>query len=279
MMHWPEYLIEAALLGVFMVAACVGAAALEHPASPIRRGLPAAFARRALMGLLMGVTAIGLIYSPWGQRSGAHMNPATTLTFLWLGKVPPLDATLYVMAQLAGAAAGVALSAILLRSAVRHPAVNYVVTTPGPHGSAIAWIAEFAIAAGMMGMVLAASNHERWASYTGVFAGVLVACYIAFEAPLSGMSLNPARSFGSAAAARRWRGFWIYVTAPLMGMLTAAAVYVQIAGRSHVYCAKLCHSPCGECVFPTCQHAELERTEERTNEKRTKRGRTERGHH
>ncbi|MGE0482100.1 MAG: aquaporin [Phycisphaerae bacterium] len=257
MLHWPEYFIEAALLGAFMVAACVGATVLEHPASPIRRRLPAAFARRALMGLLMGVTAVGLIYSPWGQRSGAHMNPATTLTFLWLGKVPPLDATFYVAAHLAGAAAGVATSALFLRSALRHPNVNYVITAPGPRGSVVAWIAEFAIAAGMMGTVLVASNDERWSPYTGLLAGALVVSYITLEAPLSGMSLNPARSFGSAAAARHWRGLGIYLTAPLLGMLAAAAVYVHIAGRSHVFCAKLCHNPRGECVFSACRHAEL----------------------
>ena len=79
--HWPEYLAEAAGLGFFMVSACAFGTLLGHPDSPVVRVLPDPVARRVLMGLAMGVTAVGLIYSPWGQRSGAHFNPATTLTF------------------------------------------------------------------------------------------------------------------------------------------------------------------------------------------------------
>src|SRR6185436_13047471 len=89
--HWPEYLIEAWALGMFMISAACVTALLEHPASPVHQVIPNAFARRALIGLAMGLTAIALIYSPWGQRSGAHMNPATTLTFLRLGKITLWD--------------------------------------------------------------------------------------------------------------------------------------------------------------------------------------------
>ena len=74
--HWPEYLIEAWALGTFMISAVCFTALLEHPASPVHQFVASGFLRRALIGLAMGVTAIVLIYSPWGQRSGAHMNPA-----------------------------------------------------------------------------------------------------------------------------------------------------------------------------------------------------------
>jgi aquaporin Z len=84
-----EYAIEAALLGLFMIAACGFTVLLEHPASPVRHTLPDPVIRRMLMGLAMGSTAVTLIYSPWGKRSGAHMNPAVTLTFARLGKVAP----------------------------------------------------------------------------------------------------------------------------------------------------------------------------------------------
>src|SRR5262245_62254999 len=82
--HWHEYAMEGALLGLFMVAACGFATVLEHPASPVHQALPVGHVRRVIMGLAMGLTAIGLIYSPWGQQSGAHMNPALTLTYLRL---------------------------------------------------------------------------------------------------------------------------------------------------------------------------------------------------
>lgn len=245
--HWPEYLIEGALLGAFMVGACLATVALEHPASPLRRRMPSAIARRAVVGVLMGVTAVALISSGPGRRSGAHMNPAVTLTFLVLGKVEPWDAMFYAAAQFLGGVAGVGASSAVLRHALAHPAVGYAVTLPGPRGAGAAWIAEFAIAAGMMGMVLASTSHASSAPYTGVLAGVLLAAYITFEAPLSGMSLNPARTLASARFARRYRGLWVYFTAPPAGMLSAAGLFAAASG--HAPCAKLDHSGPGTCIF------------------------------
>jgi aquaporin Z len=68
--HWPEYLMEAAELGMFMIAACIFATILGHPASPLPQALPQPTVRRLLMGIAMGLTAVGIIYSPWGQQSG-----------------------------------------------------------------------------------------------------------------------------------------------------------------------------------------------------------------
>jgi len=97
--HWPEYLMEAAGLGIFMVSASVLTILLYHPASPALKILPEEFPRRVFTGLAMGLTAIGIIYSPWGKQSGAHLNPAVTLTFFRLGKVAPWDAAFYLIAR------------------------------------------------------------------------------------------------------------------------------------------------------------------------------------
>lgn len=247
--HWPEYLMEAAGLGIFMISASVFVAILEYPASPIRQAIADPFLRRLLIGIAMGLTAIGIIYSPWGKQSGAHLNPAVTLTFFRLGKIEPWDASFYVLAQCVGGLAGVLLVAALLGSTIADPSVNYAVTVPGSKGPNAAFLAELFISFGLMLVVLVVSNQQSWAPWTGLFAGLLVATYITLEAPLSGMSMNPARSFASALPAWLWRGFWIYVTAPPLGMLLAAEVYLLIKGNSAVICAKLHHHNDKRCIF------------------------------
>jgi aquaporin Z len=247
--HWPEYLMEAALLGLFMVSACVFATLLGHPASPVAQAITDPLAGRMWMGTAMGLTAIGLIFSPWGQQSGAHINPSVTLTFFRLGKVKGWDAMFYIVAQFAGGTAGVLLASAVLGHLITHPAVNYAVTVPGPSGTGTAFLAEVVISFFMMMMVLNVSNTPKLARLTGVFAGLLVAAYITVEAPISGMSMNPARTFGSAFPAQVWTMIWIYFTAPPLGMLLASEVYVRFTGERGVMCAKLHHDNPKRCIF------------------------------
>jgi aquaporin Z len=253
--HLPEYLMEAALLGLFMVSACGFTVLLEHPASPVHSALPDPFVRRLLVGLAMGTTAILLIYSPWGKQSGAHMNPAITLTFTRLGKVAPQDAAAYMVAQFAGGVGGVLLARLALGSLLAAPSVAYAATLPGPWGVPVAFLAEAGISCLLVLVILSVSNHPRWATYTGLCAGVLVACYITFEGPLSGMSMNPARTFGSAFFGRNWTAIWIYFTAPPLGMLAAAHLYLARRGRQAVSCAKLHHQNSKRCIFCEYQAA------------------------
>jgi aquaporin Z len=247
--HWPEYLMEAAGLGLFMVSACLFAVLLEHPASPIRRGLDSALLRRIPMGLAMGLTAVAIIYSPWGQRSGAHLNPAVTLTFWRLGKVRAWDAASYVAAQFAGGLVGVGVASTAVGSALAHPAVNFAATVPGPLGAGVAFGAEVVITFVLMTAVLVLSNRPTLNRFTGLCAGALVASYIVVEAPLSGMSMNPARTVGSAYHARVWTALWIYFAAPLLGMLAAAQLYLATRSSRAVLCAKLHHENPQRCIF------------------------------
>ena len=242
--------MEAAGLGTFMVSACAFGALLWHPDSPGSRLLADGIGRRSLMGLAMGLTFLAIVYSPWGKQSGAHLNPSVTLTFLRLGKVQPWDAFFYVLAQFVGGLSGVLLAAALFGAALGHPAVRYVVTVPGAGGVAVAFAAEAAIAFVMMSTVLVVSNGPL-ARWTGLCAGALVVGYITFEAPLSGMSLNPARSLGSALPAMTWTALWLYFIAPPLGMLMAAEVFVSLRGAQAVHCAKLHHQNPKRCIF--CQ--------------------------
>lgn len=246
--HWPEALIEAALLGLFMLSASAFGVLLEHPGSPLRAALVEPFARRALMGLAMGLTAITLIYSPLGKRSGAHMNPSVTLTFLRLGKVRAPDALLYVVAQFLGGAMGMALASSIFGHLLADPHVNYVVTR-GAYGPAVAFVAEFAISFVLMAVVLRVSSTARLERFTGLCAGGLVALYITFEAPLSGMSMNPARSFGSALVAGTWVDLWVYLLAPLTGMSAAAFATRCLKSTPPLRCAKLHHDNPQRCIF------------------------------
>ncbi len=204
----------------------------------------------------MGLTLIAIVYSPWGKRSGAHMNPAMTFTFYLLGKIERWDALLYGAAQFTGGVLGVAIAAVLLRGSVADPSVHYAVTAPGAGGSRVAFLAETAISFGMMLLVLIASNTRRLARYTGLFAGCLVAVYITLEAPLSGMSMNPARTFGSAFSAGDWRSLWVYFTAPPLGMVLAAAHYRLWRGPHAVFCAKLHHHNNQRCIF-RCNYSQM----------------------
>src|SRR5947208_347089 len=235
--HWPEYLMEAACLGFFMVSAFTFGTILEHPDSPVHQAIPSSLLRRFLMDLAMGSTAIGSIYSPWGKQSGAHINPSVTLTFFRLGKVACWDALFYVLSQFVGGLAGVLIAAAAARQVIAHPSVDYVTTVPGSSGVSVAFLAEWVISFVLMTVVLAVSNTRRLAHFTGLFAGTLVATYISLEAPLSGMSMNPARAFGSAFPAQLWTSLWVYFTAPPLGMLLAAEVYLWRKGKGGVGCA------------------------------------------
>ena len=243
--HWPEYLMEAAGLGTFMVSACFFAVLLQHPASPVYAALPNPVLRRSLGGLAMGLTAIALIYSPWGRQSGAHMNPGVTLGFLRLGWIPRIDAAFYAAFQVAGAIVGVVLAWALLGARLSHPKTRFAITMPGPSGMIVALAAEGAISFLLLTAVLHVSG-SRFARWTGVAAGGLLALYIACEAPFSGTSMNPARSFASALFAGDWTALWIYFVAPPLGMLLAATVHARRQTRG---CAKLIHAADKRCIF------------------------------
>lgn len=246
--HWPEYAIEAALLSIFMLSACLFSVLLFHPASAVPRLVPDPLARRLLMGLAMGGTAVSLVYSGWGKQSGAHFNPVVTLTFLRLGRVAPRDAAAYVAAQFAGGAAGVLAAILLVGPPVADASVRYAVTVPGPAGVGAAFAAETGISFILMSVVLAVSNHPRLGRFTGVYAGALVATFITVEAPISGMSMNPARTVASAVWAHEWTALWVYFAAPLAGMLAAAQVHLRRTGPEPQACAKLHHENTRRCI-------------------------------
>jgi aquaporin Z len=253
--HWPEYAIEGACLALFMISAAAFTTLLQHPSSPVAQWTAAPLLQRIPMGLAMGLTSAALIYSPLGARSGAHMNPAVTLTYLRLGRVAPADAAGYVVAQFVGGLAGIAIATAMFAGLPAHPSVNYAATAPGAAGPAAAFAAELAISFLLMFAVLCISNTPALARYTGLAASLLVAVYIVIEAPISGMSMNPARTLGSNLFAALLSPLWIYFLAPPAGMLLASECYVRRFGVARVSCAKLHHPATAHCIFH-CAHKE-----------------------
>jgi len=242
--HWPEYLLEALGLAIIMLVS-VGVTVFAEVFLPHQWPN---LARRIVEGLAIAGTVITLVYSPLGLRSGAHYNPAVTLTFLTLGRVKRADAAFYVASQFAGAALGILLAGLLLGSPAREPPVMWIVTQPGLYGATVAFAAEFAISFLLMEVVLVTGGSSSLSRFTGVFVGTLVFLYVCFEAPLSGFGMNPARSFASAAASGSWKAFWIYLSAPPAGMLAAAALTRSLRTLPLINCAKLIHDDAYRCI-------------------------------
>ena len=167
-----------------------------------------------------------------GPEVWRTLQPAITLTFLRLGKIAGRDAVFYILFQFLGGVAGVGLSRLLLGRSLANPAVEYAVTVPGPLGTDAAFAAEFFMAALLMAVVLVTSNRPRLAPYTTYCMGVLIALYILIFAPISGFSINPARTTASAIFAHQWTAVWVYFTAPILGMFLAAESYLRLAGTT-----------------------------------------------
>jgi glycerol uptake facilitator-like aquaporin len=192
---------------------------LFDPSWPACRLLPSAMIRRVLMAVAMGITAVLIIHSPMGKRSGAHFNPAVTLTYLRLGKIGSWDAVFYVLFQFIGGIFGVAVAAAIFGSNLSKPAIDYIVTVPGRYGTVAAFFAELFMATVLMTVILLLSHRAHLAVYVSYSVGVLIALYTFFFAQVSGFSINPARTTGSAFFAGVWTAEWLYFVAPLLGML------------------------------------------------------------
>jgi aquaporin Z len=256
--HWGEYLMEAAELGVLMFCICLCGALLYGAESPFQKFALSAAEKSVLMGAGVAVVTYLIIRSPFGRRSGAHFNPAITLAYLWLGRIHRWDAIGYVAAQFAGGVTGVFVAYHLLGHHLSAAPVRYVVTLPGMYGIVVAFLAEFLLSALLMGVVLFAANRRKLARFSPLFVSLVTVLYYVLGSSISGFSVNPARSVSSALFASMWHGIWVYLAAPCLGMVTAAAVYVHSFGPSRVYCAKVFHDLESPCPFP-CRFHQLDR--------------------
>ena len=233
--HWAAYAAEflgtglLVFLGVSIVIYDFG------PGSPMANALPSAFALRLVTGFLFGGVGALLALSPLGRISGAHLDPALSWAFWAVGSLSALDASLYTVAQLTGAS----LAALLLPAAwgAFGRTVAFGATLPAA-GTGLALLGEVFATAALVGGILWFVGHPRLRRYTPALIPPLVALLVAFEAPWSGTSMNPARSLGPALISGSLGVFWIYLAGPALGAGLAA---VAVARRDRVHVAKIAH--------------------------------------
>lgn len=208
-----------------MISACFFSALLEANDAGLHKAIGDAFIRTLMIAALMGGTALFIFYSPLTSPSGSHINPAVTLSFLWLGKMCHWDAIFYIIFQFIGGTLAVYLMQFILGAQLTALPVNSAVTIPGKSGEATALITEYIIAFVTMTMVLFTSAHPQLKKFTRIFAACLVTCWVILAGPISGFGMNPARSFASALPSHTWTAFWIYLVIPIAGMISAAELF------------------------------------------------------
>jgi len=223
-------------------------------ASPLPAMIENESLRRLLTGFFFASGAAVVVYSPLGERSGGHINPSVTLAFLSLKKILPLDALYYVIAQVLGGLFGSYIIYLLFNVVLGwQDAILKCVTTAGSGYSAeLSFMAEIFITFLLMMVILVVSNNRTWMKLTALLASTLVMLEVWLEAPISGTSLNVARSFGPAYITSVWDNFWIYLFAPILGALIAAQFYRLSTAGKKIICSKLYHTKKFKCKMPGC---------------------------
>jgi aquaporin Z len=191
--------------------------------SPLVPLIPSAGWRRLIVGFLFGTTGALIALSPLGRESGAHINPVVTIGFWLMEKLRARHALGYILAQLAGATLG---AWPLVAWGTMGRSVEFGATHPGA-GYGTGWalagevITTFALIVGLFFFL----RHRRLRSFTPALFPILYAIMVCVEAPVSGTSTNPARSFGPAVISGTWQAWWIYWVGPLLGTFLGVAVY------------------------------------------------------
>lgn len=171
------------------------------------------------IAITFGLIVMAMIYA-MGEKSGAHLNPAVTLAFFINGNFPGKDVLYYILSQLAGALFASLFLKFLFPGSV-------TLGTCFPSGSALqSFVLEFILTFLLMLVIV---NVATGSKEQGLFAGVAIGSVILLEAmfagPISGASMNPARSLAPALVSGNLNGLWIYLTAPPLGAAAAIGIH------------------------------------------------------
>jgi MIP family channel proteins len=177
------------------------------------------------IAIVFGLVIMVMVYAT-GHLSGAHINPAVTVAFTLTRHFPARDALAYIGAQMAGATAGALL---LLAVWTDKPAALGATVPSVAAGSALVY--EIVLSAFLMFVIMAVATDTRAVGAAAAIAiGATVGLDALFGGPVTGASMNPARSFGPALAAGEWSDFWIYVAGPFAGAAIGALAYQAVRG-------------------------------------------------
>jgi aquaporin NIP len=167
------------------------------------------------VSLTFGLIVLAMIYTI-GEVSGAHLNPAVTLGFWAAGRFPGRSVPVYIVSQCMGAF----LASALLRLLFPH---HSTLGATNPTGSALqAFVFELVLTSILMLVILSISTgSQEKGMVAGVAVGSVIALGALFAGPISGASMNPARSLAPALAARHVESLWIYLIAPVLGAFLA----------------------------------------------------------
>jgi aquaporin Z len=208
--------------------------------SPVVEWIPSAGLRRLITGFLFGSTGALIALSPIGKHSGAHINPAVSLSFCFMEKLSLRHTINYSIAQFAGAVLG---TLPLLAWGTMGRSVHFGATLPGPnYGAGWAFLGEIVTTFALVTGLFLFLRHRRLRPFTPALFPPLYAVMVFLEAPISGTSTNPARSFGPAVISGQWQAWWVYLLGPLLGVLLGVALYrFTPLNRLEIEVAKIFH--------------------------------------
>jgi aquaporin NIP len=178
------------------------------------------------ISLVFGLVIMVMVYAT-GHLSGAHINPSVTIAFTLTRHFPAREAVAYVAAQLAGATA----AALLLWGVWTDKPAHLGATIPTVSAGS-AFLYEAVLTAFLMFVIMAVATDTRAIGAAAAIAiGGVIGLDALFGGPVTGASMNPARSFGPALVSGDWHDFWVYVAAPLVGAAAGALAYQVVRGE------------------------------------------------
>jgi MIP family channel proteins len=216
----PAYIAE--LIGTFLLVFFITSVVVLY----VSGGNSAAFGSDfAVVGLVHAFLLFGLV-TMFARVSGGHFNPAVTVAAATLRRIDPIDAVIYILAQLSGGVLGALLTKALMQDEGR--AVNYGATgVSGILGGDLQGMIVEAIGTFVLVLVIcvAALSLRTASNWAPLAIGSTLGFAVMVAAPLTGAGFNPARWFGPALVSNEWGGVWPFVVGPIVGALLAVAVF------------------------------------------------------